>query len=96
VVEAARPLTELRQTGAVALALRWTAPNRPAPADMGAIAGLCAEHPGPAPVYIEWSDGNGESARLRSKRLRVSPHEDLIHSLRTLLGPDAVRLVKAG
>ncbi|MDX2057061.1 MAG: DNA polymerase III subunit alpha [Gemmatimonadales bacterium] len=96
VVESAKPLTEFRRTGAVALAIRWATPKPPPSGDMRAIAGLCAEHPGPAPVYIEWSDGNGESARLRSKTLRVSPNEDLIHALRTLLGSDAVRLVKAG
>jgi DNA polymerase-3 subunit alpha len=96
VVETTRPLTDFRRTGAVALALRWAAPTPPMADDMQSIAALCGEHPGPAPVYIEWSDGNGESARLRSRRLRVSPNEDLIHALRTLLGADAVRLVKAG
>lgn len=96
VVESAKPLTEFRRTGAVALALRWAVPRPPAPADMQAIAAVCTDHPGPAPIYIEWSDGNGEAARLRSRSLRVSPDEDLIHALRTLLGADAVRLVKAG
>ena len=28
-------------------------------------AAVCTAHPGPAPVYIEWSDGNGEALRLR-------------------------------
>ncbi|MBM4188933.1 MAG: DNA polymerase III subunit alpha [Gemmatimonadetes bacterium] len=95
VVDSARLLAELRQTGAVAVALRWARPSAPAATDLQAVAALCAEHPGPAPVYIEWSDGNGEAARMRSRRLRVSPTEDLVHALRTVLGPDAVRLVKA-
>jgi DNA polymerase-3 subunit alpha len=95
VVESAIPLAEFRRTGAVAVAIRWTPPTRPAATDLGAIAALCGEHPGPAPVYIEWSDGNGESAKLRSRSIKVSPNEELIHSLRTLLGPETVRLVKA-
>jgi len=96
VVESARMLSDFRKIGAVALSIRWSAPNPPSANDMRAVAALCASHDGPAPVYIEWNDGNGESARMQSRRLRVTPEEDLVHSLRTLLGPDAVRLVKAG
>jgi DNA polymerase-3 subunit alpha len=95
VIESVRPLAELRQSGALGVSIRWAKPTPPPAEDFRAIAALCAEHPGPAPVYIEWSDGNGESAKLKSKRLRVSPNEELVHALRTLLGPDSVRLVKA-
>jgi DNA polymerase-3 subunit alpha len=95
VVESAKPLAELRLSGALALAIRWNRHQAPPPEDFRAIAGLCAAHPGPAPVFIEWSDPTGESARMRSKRLRVTPNEELVHSLRSLLGPDAVRLVRA-
>ena len=96
VVESSKPLIEFRKSGALAVSIRWGRPSPPPAEDMGAIAALCAEHAGPAPVYIEWSDGNGETAKLRSRRLRVNPNEELVHSLRTLLGADAVRLVKAG
>jgi DNA polymerase-3 subunit alpha len=95
VVESAKPLADVRVSGAVALAIRWRRTAAPPPDDLRAIAGLCAAHPGSAPVYIEWSDGNGESARMRSKRLRVDPNEELVQALRVLVGPDAVRLVKA-
>ena len=96
VVESSKPLIEFRKSGAVAVSIRWGQPSPPPAEDIQAIAALCAEHAGPAPVYIEWSDGNGETAKLRSRRLRVNPNEELVHSLRTLLGADAVRLVKAG
>ncbi|HJS48141.1 MAG TPA: DNA polymerase III subunit alpha [Gemmatimonadales bacterium] len=96
VVEGARPLDELKRTGALALSLRWRAPQAPRPDDVRAVAALFASHPGAAPVYIEWNDGNGESLRLRSRRVRVAPDEDLVHALRDLLGPDAVTFVKAG
>jgi DNA polymerase-3 subunit alpha len=96
VVETARPLGELKRSGAVGIALRWSAPGAPGPEVLRSAAALCAGHPGPAPVYIEWSDGNGEAVRLRARRLRVEPGEDVVHALRALLGADAVRYVKVG
>ncbi|MSR02908.1 MAG: DNA polymerase III subunit alpha [Gemmatimonadetes bacterium] len=96
VVESSKPLIDFRKSGAVAVSIRWGQPSPPPAEGIRAIAALCAEHAGPAPVYIEWSDGNGETAKLRSRRLRVNPNEELVLSLRTLLGADAVRLIRAG
>ncbi len=96
VVETARHLADLRKSGAVGIALRWEAPGAPAADAMRSAAAVCAGHPGPAPVYIEWSDGNGEAVRLRARRLRVEPGEDVVHALRGLLGAGAVRYVKVG
>jgi DNA polymerase-3 subunit alpha len=96
VVETARPLVELRRSGAVGIVLRWSATGAPTSDMLRSAAALCAGHPGPAPVYIEWSDGNGEGARLRARRLRVEAGEDVVHALRDLLGADAVRFVKVG
>ena len=56
---------------------------------------LCAAHPGAAPVFIEWGDGNGATARLRARRLRVALDEPLLEGLRRVLGPERVRLVRA-
>jgi len=95
VVESARPLEALRTSGAVGVTLRWKAPDAPQPEAVHQAVALMAAHPGPGPVYIEWSDGNGESLRLRSRRLRVAPEEDLIHALRDLFGVEAVHIVKA-
>ena len=96
VVETARPLEELRASGALGVSLRWRAPDAPPPDAVKAAAALCASHPGPAPVYIEWSDGNGEALRLRARRLRIAPDDDLLRALRDLLGAGAVHYVKAG
>jgi DNA polymerase-3 subunit alpha len=96
VVESVRLLVELRQSGALGVSLRWRAPEAPPPEAVKAAAALCASHPGPAPVYIEWSDGNGEALRLRARRLRVAPEDDLLRALRDLLGAGAVHYVKAG
>ena len=96
VVETARPLDELKRSGAVGIVLRWSAAGAPGAELLRSAAAVCAGHPGPAPVYIEWSDGNGEAVRLRARRLRVEAGEDVVHALRALLGADRVRYVKVG
>jgi DNA polymerase-3 subunit alpha len=96
IVESARPLEELKTSGALALSLRWRAPTAPPPEALQAAAALCSAHPGPTPLYIEWSDGNGEAVRLRSRRVRVAAEDDLLRALRDLLGADSVHYVKAG
>jgi hypothetical protein len=78
------------------VSLRWRAPEAPLPDTVRAAVALCSAHPGPAPLYIEWSDGNGESLRLRSRRVRVAPEEELVQALRRLLGDTTVQFVKAG
>jgi hypothetical protein len=51
-------------------------------------------------VLIEWSEGNGggngNTARFRSRSLRVDAADDLLAALRDLLGREHVQLVKAG
>ncbi len=96
IIESARRMDELKTSGAVALSLRWRAPSAPRPEALQAAAALCSAHPGPTPLYIEWSDGNGEAVRLRSRRVRVAAEEDLVRALRDLLGADSVHYVKAG
>ncbi|MBA3319759.1 MAG: DNA polymerase III subunit alpha [Gemmatimonadales bacterium] len=96
IVESARRMDELKTSGALALSLRWRAPSAPTPELLQAAAALCSAHPGPTPLYIEWSDGNGEAVRLRSRRVRVAAEEDLVRALRDLLGADSVHYVKAG
>ncbi|MGH7752717.1 MAG: hypothetical protein ACREN5_07870, partial [Gemmatimonadales bacterium] len=67
----------------------------PDPETARAVAALCAAHPGPAPVILEWGDGNGSTARFRSRRLKVEPGDDLLGALRGLVGSDHVQLVKS-
>ncbi|HEY7479268.1 MAG TPA: DNA polymerase III subunit alpha [Gemmatimonadales bacterium] len=96
IVESARRMDELKSSGAVALSLRWRAPSAPRPEALQQAMAICSAHPGPTPLYIEWSDGNGEAVRLRSRRVRVAAEEDLVRALRDLLGADSVHYVKAG
>ncbi len=98
IVEAARPLDELKASGQIGLALRWHAATPPEADAARAAAALCAAHPGPAPVLVEWegegSNGGG-AARLVSRSLRVDPDDELLGALRGILGADSVHLVKA-
>jgi DNA polymerase-3 subunit alpha len=96
VVEDAQPLAEIAASGRLGVALRLSA-GADAPADAArAVAALCRAHPGPAPLFLEWSaETNGGPARFRSRSLQVALDEDLLAALRGLLGADAVSLVKA-
>src|SRR5712691_7804839 len=103
IVESARALDDLRPSGAIGVALRWTAASRPQPETTRAIAALCAAHPGPTPLFIEWrgengnkeKDENGSTVRLRSRAFRVDAADDLLAAFRDLLGAEGVQLVKA-
>jgi len=94
IVDAARPLDELKDSGAIGIALSWPSADPPPPDVARAVAALCASHPGPAPVLLEYG-GNGTQARLRSRSLRVAVADDLLAALRELLGAERVQLVKA-
>jgi DNA polymerase-3 subunit alpha len=105
IVDGARDLGELKPSGAIGVALRWTAETRPDPETARAVAALCAAHPGPTPLLIEWKsggdapvsgDGNGGTrVRLRSRSLHVDAADDLLAALRDLLGADGVHLVRS-
>jgi len=95
IVDDAVPLAELRERGIVGLELTWRAGAAPDAGAIRAAAALCAAHPGPSPVFVAWSDGNGSKARLRARRLRVDVNEELVHALRDVLGTERVRLTKA-
>ncbi len=95
VVESAQPLDDLRRTGSVALTLRWKGPNGVSADLIRSAAALCAAHPGAAPVYIEWTGPDGTQIRLRSRRHRIEPEDEVVGALRGLLGEDAVLFVKA-
>jgi len=54
IVETAQALDELKASGAIGIALRWSPGAPPPPDATRAVAALCAAHPGPAPVLVEW------------------------------------------
>ena len=100
-METAQALDDLKATGAIGVALRWSPDAPPPPDATRAVAALCAAHPGPAPVLVEWEDehGNGGGSvpgltRLRSRSLHVDAADELVVALRALLGPEHVLLVR--
>ncbi len=95
IVESAQALADLRTSGAVGVAVGWSSESAPDPDQARAFSALCAANPGPAPLFVEWSDGNGTTTRLRSRACRVSLDDRFLTAVRELLGSDRVRLVKA-
>ena len=95
IVDEAVSLAGLRDQGLVGLQVEWKLGAGPDRDAARALAALCAAHPGPAPVFVSWSDGNGSAARLRSRRLRVDLTDELLDALRELLGAERVRLTRA-
>ncbi len=96
VVENAQPLEGLRKSGSLGVILRWAGPNGVTPDIVRSAAAVCAAHPGAAPVYIEWTGPDGALVRLKSRRHRIEPEEEVVTALRALLGPDGVLFVRAG
>jgi hypothetical protein len=81
----------------VGVALRWTVRDGVPPGAAGQVAALCAAHPGPAPLLVEWSDDNGAGTqRFRSRAVQVALDDDLLAALEDVLGKGRVELVKAG
>ena len=95
VIEGARDLADMEASGSLAVAIRWAGSSESPQEALQAVARVCEAHPGPAPLYIHWSDGNGGSARLRSRRLRVGAGEATLRALRDVFGGDAVSLIRA-
>lgn len=95
IVESAQSLTDLRESGAMGVALEWSAGGGPDSQAARALKALCTAHPGPAPVFVEWSDGNGVTAHLRARRTQVALDDEFLNALRELVGSERVRLVKA-
>ena len=94
IVEEVRSLTELKTSGTVGVAVEWRLGQGPDPKASRAIKALCAAHPGKAPIYVVWSDGNGVTAQFRSRALTVSLDDSFLDALRKLVGADRVRLIR--
>jgi DNA polymerase-3 subunit alpha len=95
IVEAAEPLAALRESGTIGVEVVWNQETQGNQDMARGVAALCASYPGPAPVFVEWSDGNGTTTRLRSRSVRVQLRDEFLDALRELVGGDHVRLVKA-
>jgi DNA polymerase-3 subunit alpha len=94
IVESITRLAELRASGQFAVALDLDA-EAGLPADvMRDIRAVAEAHPGSAPLELRWRGPDGSPARLRSSSLKLSTAGPALVELRSLVGPERVRLVR--
>lgn len=105
IVESLTPFVELRLTGQVAVAIDLTsrgAGNGPGlTPDVIRDVRVVVEthstgHTSSPPLEVQWSDGAGSAARLKSRSLRLAASQAALSDLRAVLGADRVRLVRGG
>jgi DNA polymerase-3 subunit alpha len=94
IVETVTRFTELRATGRVAIAIDLV-PGAGIPPDvMSDVRSVVEAHPGSAPLELRWDDEAGTRARWRSRSLTLAATGAALTELRSLLGPERVRLVR--
>jgi DNA polymerase-3 subunit alpha len=98
IVESVSPFAELRLNGQVAVAIDLTMGDGLAADVMRDVRAVVEAHStsrSSAPsLEVQWSDGNGARARLRSRSLRLAATQSALNELRALLGSERVRLVR--
>ena len=92
VAESVTKLAELRANGQVMISINLTRNSPVTPGLMRDVRSVVEAYPGTVPVEIEYSDGNGLRATLRSRTLTLAVNNTALGELRSLLGNDAVRL----
>lgn len=94
IVEGLTRLAELRATGRFTVSLELD-PDAGLPVDvMRDVRAVAEAHPGSAPLELRWKGPDGSPARLRSRSLKLSTAGPALLELRSLLGPERVRLVR--
>jgi DNA polymerase-3 subunit alpha len=99
IVESVTPFAEMRVNGQVAVSIDLT---------MGdglttdvikdvreVVEAHSTSHSNAPSLEVQWSDGNGGRARLRSRSLKLAATHAALHELRALLGSERVRIVRS-
>ncbi|PYP68129.1 MAG: DNA polymerase III subunit alpha [Gemmatimonadetes bacterium] len=98
IVESVSRFAELRLSGQVAVAIDLTMGDGLAADVMRDVRAVVEAHStsqSSAPsLEVQWSDGNGGRARLRSRSLKLAATQSALNELRALLGSERVRLVR--
>jgi DNA polymerase-3 subunit alpha len=92
VVESVTKLIELRANGQVMISIRLTKGGALLSSTIRDLKSIVEAYPGTVPLEVEYSDGNGLRATLRSRSLTLAVNSTAMSELRSLLGSDAVRL----
>ena len=100
IVESLTPFVEMRLTGQVAVSIDVTSDGGGVltPATMQDVRAVvdshATSHATSPPLEVQWSDGSGTRARLKSRSLRIAASQAALTDLRALLGAERVRLVR--
>ncbi|HZS59008.1 MAG TPA: DNA polymerase III subunit alpha [Gemmatimonadaceae bacterium] len=94
IVETVKRLAELRCSGQMIVSIDLGPGTTLPPEVMTDVRAVIDAHPGSAPLEMQWSDGNGTRARLRSRSVALSASTAALTELRALLGSERVRLVR--
>ncbi|MDQ3082295.1 MAG: hypothetical protein M3R07_08780, partial [Gemmatimonadota bacterium] len=92
VAESVTKLSDLRANGQVMIAIRLIKDPARNPAMMKELRAIIDAYPGTAPLEVDYSDGNGLRATLRSRSLTLAVNNTVLSELRSLLGNESVRL----
>jgi DNA polymerase-3 subunit alpha len=92
VVESVQKLTELRANGQVMISITLRKDPSRMPDMMRELKSIVEAYPGTVPLEVEYTDGNGLRATLRSRSLTLAVNSTALGELRSLLGNDSVRL----
>jgi DNA polymerase-3 subunit alpha len=92
VVESVTKLAELRANGQVMISIELRKDPSRLPSVMSDLKSIVEAYPGTVPLQVQYSDGNGLRATLRSRSLTLAVNSTALSELRSLLGNDCVRL----
>jgi hypothetical protein len=92
VVESVTKLIELRANGQVMISIRLTKGGALLSSTIRDLKSIVEAYPGTVPLEVEYSDGNGLRATLRSRSLTLAVNSTALSELRSLLGNESVRL----
>jgi DNA polymerase-3 subunit alpha len=100
IVESLTPLVEKRLNGEVAVAIDLQSGDPLTPDVMRDVRVVVETHAtantASPPLEVQWIDGSGSRARLKSRSLKLAASQAALRDLRQLLGEDRVRVVRAG
>jgi DNA polymerase-3 subunit alpha len=98
IVESLTPFIEKRLNGSVAVAIQLTSGDNLTPDVMRDVRTVvdshATAHTSSPPLEVQWTDGSGTRARLRSRSLRIAASQAALSDLRALLGAERVHLVR--
>jgi DNA polymerase-3 subunit alpha len=92
VAESVTKLAELRADGRVMIAITLVKNSARTPSIISELRSIVEAYPGTVPLEVDYTDGNGLRATLRSRSLTLAVNNTVLSELRSLLGEHSVRL----